>query len=43
MLGKNNGKIYYVAAQYDVIYYIYHRRKYHFEDIVDSNKSSMTS
>ena len=35
--------MYYVTAHYDVIYYIYHRRKRHFEDIVDSSKSSMAS
>ena len=37
---KNNGKVYYVTAHYDVIYYIhiYHRSKRHFEEIVDSDK-----
>ena len=39
---KNNGKMYYVTAPYDVIYNIhtciYHRRKRHFEEIVDSYK-----
>ena len=35
--------MYYIAAHYDVIYYIYHRRKRRFEEIVDSFKSSMTS
>ena len=34
--------MYYVTAHYDVIYYIYHRRKCHFEEIVDSYKTSMT-
>ena len=40
MLRKNNVKIYYVTAHYDVIYYIlvYHRRKFHFKEIVDSYK-----
>ena len=40
MLRKNNGKIYYVTAHYDVIYYIlvYHRKKCHFKEIVDSYK-----
>ena len=28
--------MYYVAAHYDVIYYIYHKRKRHFEEIIDS-------
>ena len=28
--------MYYFPAHYDVIYYIYHRRKRHFEKIVDS-------
>ena len=28
--------MYYVTADYDVIYYIYRRRKCHFEEIVDS-------
>ena len=27
--------MYYVTARYDVIYYIYHRRKRHSEEIVD--------
>ena len=27
--------MYYVTAHYDVIYYIYHRRKRHFVEIVD--------
>ena len=37
---KNNRKIYYVTAHYDVIYYIliYHRRKFLFKEIVDSYK-----
>ena len=35
---KNNGKIYYVSVYYDVIFYIHHRRKRHFEEIVDSYK-----
>ena len=37
---KNNGKIYYVTAHYDDINYIlvYHRRKCHFKEIVDSYK-----
>ena len=30
--------MYYVTAHYDVIYYISHRRKDHFEDNVDSYK-----
>ena len=34
----NNGKMFYVTAYYDVIYYIYKRRKRHFEVIVDSYK-----
>ena len=40
MLRKNNGKIYYVAAHYNIIYYIlvYRRRKCHFKEIVDSYK-----
>ena len=35
----NNGKMYYVTAHHNVIYYIYHRRKDHFEEIVDSYKN----
>ena len=37
---KNNGKIYYVTAHYDVIYYIlvYHRRKCNIKEIEDSYK-----
>ena len=31
--------MYYFTAHYDVIYYIYHRRKRHFEKIVDSYKN----
>ena len=38
MLRNNNGKMYYVSAHYDVIYYIHHRRKRHFEDIGDNYK-----
>ena len=30
--------MFYVTAHYDVIYYIYQRRKRHFEVIVDSYK-----
>ena len=29
-LENNNGKIYYATAQYDVIYYMYRRRKRHY-------------
>ena len=28
--------MYYITAHYDVIYYLYHRRKRHFDEIVDS-------
>ena len=35
--------MYCVTAHYDVNNYIYHRRKRHFEEIVDYCKSSMTS
>ena len=38
MLRNNNGKIFYVTTYYDVIYYIYQRKKRHFEVIVDSYK-----
>ena len=31
--------MYFVSEDYDVIYYTYHRRKRHFEEIVDSNKA----
>ena len=31
--------MFYVTAHYDVIYYIYQRRKRHFEVIVDSYKA----
>ena len=30
--------MFYVTAHYDVIYYIYHRKKRHFEETVDSYK-----
>ena len=35
---KNNGKIYCVTAHYEVIYYIYHKRKRHIAEIIDSCK-----
>ena len=38
MFRKNNGKMINVTAQYDVIYYMYHRRKHHFEEIIDNYK-----
>ena len=38
MLEINNGKLFYVTAHYDVINYIYQRRKLHFEVIVNSYK-----
>ena len=31
--------MYYVTAYYDISYYIYHRRKGHFEENVDSYKA----
>ena len=35
--------MYYVTAHYDVMYHIYHSRKRHFKEIVDTFESSMAS